>query len=61
MGEQLFQVDLQNDEGTKEWIIARVCQNELWYYANYDSKEQAMEIAKLVDGIVVRRVPINEE
>lgn len=50
------EVILNNDEGDKEWIVARYVEGGLWYYSNFDNEQVARDLAVLVDGIVVRRV-----
>lgn len=53
------QVEVNNvPEDTEEWIVCRWNPNDntLWYYGSWETKEQAKEIAKFLDGILVRRV-----
>lgn len=50
------EVVVNNDEGDKEWIVARYVEGGLWYYSNFDNEQVARDLAVLVDGIVVRRV-----
>lgn len=62
MGEQYFLVEVNNiPDETEEFIVARFSQEtrSLWFYGSWDNEPQAEEIAKFVDGIVVRR--INDE
>ena len=54
----VFQVEVNNmPEDTLQYIVARRDKNTsgLWYWGSYDSAEQAVEIAKILDGIVVKR------
>jgi hypothetical protein len=41
----------------EEWVVARWNPetNELWYWGSWSDKNQAKEIAKFMDGILVRR------
>ena len=55
----LCQVEVNNvPDHTEEWIVARWCPEEncLWYWGSWASEALAKEIAKLMDGILVRRV-----
>lgn len=61
MEKQFFQVEVNNTpspEDTLEYVIARRDKNDssLWFYGTYDSEEQAIEISKLLDGIVLRKM-----
>lgn len=59
MAEVLCQVIVNNvPDQTEEWIVARWCPelNSLWFWGSWASEAQAKEIAKLMDGILVRRV-----
>jgi hypothetical protein len=58
MGELLCQVVVNNvPENAYEWIVARWSpeDNSLWFWGSWESEEQAKEIAKFMDGILVRR------
>ena len=56
---ELFQVEVNNvPKDSKEGIVARwspVC-HDLWFSGSWKSETQAREIAKMIDGVVVRRV-----
>ena len=43
---------------SKEWIVARwsPVSHDLWFSGSWKSETQAREIAKMIDGVVVRRV-----
>jgi len=59
MGEQLCQVMVNNvPENVKEYIVARWSKetSSLWFWGSWSSEPQANEIAKMIDGVVVRRV-----
>ena len=59
MAEQYFQVKVNNvPDETEEFIVARLSQETraLWYYGSWNNEPQAEEIAKFVDGIVLRRI-----
>lgn len=45
-------------EDTLEYVVARWSKDTsgLWYWGSWDNEAQANEIAKMIDGIVVRRV-----
>ena len=56
---ELFQVEVNNvPKDSKEWIVARwsPVSHDLWYSGSWKSETQAREIAKMIDGVVVRRV-----
>ena len=55
--EQSFIVEVNNiPEETEDWVVARCVARELWYWGSYSKENQAKEIAKLIDGLVVRKV-----
>lgn len=43
---------------SKEWIVARwsPVSHDLWFSGSWTNELQAREIAKMIDGVVVRRV-----
>lgn len=56
---ELYQVEVNNvPKDCYEWIVARWNPEdcELWFWGSWDNKPQAREIAKMIDGIIVRRV-----
>lgn len=56
---ELYQVEVNNvPDDCKEWIVARWSPESrgLWFWGSWDNKAQAKEIAKFINGIVVRRV-----
>ena len=56
---ELYQVEVNNvPKDCYEWIVARWSPESrgLWFWGSWDNKAQAEEIAKFIDGIVVRRV-----
>ena len=56
---ELYQVEVNNvPKDCYEWIVARWSPESrgLWFWGSWDNKPQAREIAKMIDGIVVRRV-----
>ena len=58
MGE-LFQVEVNNvPKDSREWIVARwsPVSHDLWFSGSWNKEAQAREIAKMIDGIVVRRI-----
>lgn len=59
MAEQLCQVVVNNTpENALEYIVARWSKDTsgLWYWGSWENESQAKEIAKLVDGVVVKRI-----
>lgn len=55
--EQQFIVEVNNiPEETEDWVVARCVARELWYWGSYERESQAKEVAKLIDGVVVRKV-----
>lgn len=57
--EQQFIVEVNNiPEETEDWVVARYSPQtrDLWYWGSYSKENQAKEIAKLIDGLVVRKV-----
>lgn len=55
----LCQVEVNNlPKDCYEWIVARwsVASHDLWFWGSWETEAQAKEIAKVIDGIVVRRV-----
>lgn len=63
MEKQFFQVEVNNTpspEDTLEYVVARWSKDTsgLWYWGSWDNEAQANEIAKMIDGIVVRRVKL---
>ena len=62
--EQQFIVEVNNiPEETEDWVVARYSPQtrDLWYWGSYSKENQAKEIAKLIDGLVVRKVGGNNE
>lgn len=60
MGE-LYQVEVNNvPDDALDYIVARWSKetSSLWFWGSWETKDQANEISKLVDGIVVKRVKI---
>lgn len=56
---ELFQVEVNNvPDDCYEWIVARwsPASHDLWFSGSWKSETQAREIAKMIDGVVVRRV-----
>lgn len=56
---ELFQVEVNNvPKDSKEWIVARwsPVSHDLWFSGSWNKETQAREIAKMIDGIVVRRI-----
>lgn len=54
-----FIVEINNlPEEVDDWVVARYSPQtrDLWYWGSYDNEAQAKEIAKLIDGLVVRKV-----
>ena len=37
----------------RRFIVARPCEQELWHWGSYDSKQEAVSVASDVDGIVL--------
>ena len=35
------------------YIVASVCDNNLWFYGAGDNKDKAQEAAKMIDGVVI--------
>lgn len=59
MKEQLYSVAVNNvPADALEYIVARWSAEtaSLWYWGSWDNKPQAEEIAKFLDGVVVRRI-----
>ena len=44
------------DAKPEKFMVCRIFQNKLWYYGSWDNEDQANEIAKMLDGIVVERM-----
>ena len=54
-----FIVEINNlPEEVEDWVVARYSPQtrDLWYWGSYPKENQAKEIAKLIDGLVVRKV-----
>lgn len=63
MGNQ-FIVEINNlPEEVEDWVVARYSSQtrDLWYWGSWDNEPQAKEVAKLIDGLVVRKVGGNNE
>lgn len=43
------------DEDCGEYIVARICDRELWFWGTYDTAEDAERTAEEIDGIVLMR------
>lgn len=41
---------------TRRYVVVRLVNNELWYYATYDEKERAEDVAREIDGFVAEVV-----
>lgn len=55
----LYQVEVNNvPKDSYEWIVARWSaeNHNLWFWGSWETEPQAKEIAKMIDGIVVRRI-----
>ena len=39
--------------GEEKYVVARICDRELWYYGRWHFYSDACEVAEEVDGIVV--------
>ena len=55
----IFQVKVSNaPQSTKKYVVARydINTSEMWYWGSWDDKNQAIEISKVVDGVVVERM-----
>ena len=37
----------------KQYVVARACDGDLWYWGSWDSEETAHTVANDIDGIVV--------
>ena len=58
-----FEVEVNNvPEKVEEYVVARFSPEtkSLWYWGSWADREQAIEIGKLLGGIVVRRVADEE-
>ena len=56
---ELYQVEVNNiPKDCYEWIVARRNPEDcgLWFWGSWDNKPQAREVAKMIDGIVIRRI-----
>lgn len=54
----LCQVEVNNcEKDVEEYIVARwdKVSCSLWFYGSYETEKRANEVAKTIDGIVVRR------
>lgn len=40
---------------TEKFVVARVVDTRLWYWGSWDNEPQAREIAKIIDGVVLKR------
>ena len=63
MGNQ-FIVEINNlPEEVEDWVVARYSPQtrDLWYWGSWDNEVQAKEVAKLIDGLVVKKVGGNNE
>ena len=38
-----------------KYIVARVCDGELWFWGTFDSETRAKKVAKDVDGVILER------
>lgn len=59
-----FIVEINNlPEETEDWVVARYSPQtrDLWYWGSWDNEAQAREVAKLIDGVVVRKVGDSNE
>ncbi len=36
----------------RKYIVVRLVDSELWYYATFDEEERAREVAREVDGFI---------
>ena len=43
---------------TERFIVARVCEGELWYWGSWDNREDALKAAKEQDGAVIDKEAI---
>lgn len=57
MEERSFKVKVNNvSPNAEQFIVARPVGTELWYWGSWKHEDQAKEIAKMIDGIVVERI-----
>lgn len=58
MAESCLVVVNNMPDDTPEYVVARWSKETsgLWYWGSWDNEAQANEIAKMIDGVVVRRV-----
>ena len=40
----------------RKYIVVRLVDSSLWYYATYDTEEEAKNVAREVDGFVAEAV-----
>lgn len=45
---------------TERYVVARICDCQLWYWGSWDNKKDADITAHEIDGVVVERAD-NEE
>ena len=43
------------DEDSLKYMVARICDRELWFWGTYDTAEEAERTAEEIDGIVLMR------
>lgn len=43
------------DDDCLDYIVARICDGELWFWGSWDNLEDAKATAKEIDGIVLMR------
>ena len=41
------------DEDCKKYMVARICDREMWYWGSYDTLEDAEKTAEQIDGMVL--------
>lgn len=50
-------VEVHNKPNTcRKYIVANVCNSELWFYGSFDNKDRAFEVALELNALVVENV-----
>lgn len=44
------------DEESSKYVVARPINAELWFWGSYDNEDEAVNAARLMNGIVLERV-----
>lgn len=58
MGKQYLQAEVNNlPDDIEKYVVARVCDGELWFWGTWDDKDKAEKVVNDVEnGILLRRI-----